>query len=106
MSHKAITVDTPDWGTNVARSRRESAGLQSRTARLLGGMRRFLGIGRPDRLLVDLATFLLEECPEELLELRATLLQKHVWRQREGLWHSLSVDAYGPEPAISWAVAE
>ena len=27
MSHKAITVDTPDWGTNVARSRRESAGF-------------------------------------------------------------------------------
>ena len=27
----------------------------------------------------------LEECQEELLELRATLLQEHVWRQREGL---------------------
>ena len=27
----------------------------------------------------------LEECPEELLELRATLLQEHVWRQREGI---------------------
>jgi hypothetical protein len=27
----------------------------------------------------------LEECPEEMLELRATLLQEHVWRQREGL---------------------
>ena len=27
----------------------------------------------------------LEECPEELLELRATLLQEHVWRKREGL---------------------
>jgi hypothetical protein len=27
----------------------------------------------------------LEDCPEELLELRATLLQEHVWRQREGL---------------------
>jgi hypothetical protein len=26
----------------------------------------------------------LEECPEELVELRATLLQKH-WRRREGL---------------------
>jgi hypothetical protein len=26
----------------------------------------------------------LEECPEEMLELRATLLQEHVWRQREG----------------------
>ena len=27
----------------------------------------------------------LEECPEELLELRATLLQERVWRRREGL---------------------
>ena len=27
----------------------------------------------------------LEERPEEMLELRATLLQEHVWRQREGL---------------------
>ena len=27
----------------------------------------------------------LEDCPEELAELRATLLQEHVWRQREGV---------------------
>ena len=27
----------------------------------------------------------LEDCPEELVELRATLLQEHVWRKREGL---------------------
>ena len=27
----------------------------------------------------------LEDSPEELLELRATLLQEHVWRLREGL---------------------
>jgi hypothetical protein len=27
----------------------------------------------------------LEDCPEEMLEQRATLLQEHVWRQREGL---------------------
>ena len=27
----------------------------------------------------------LEECPEELLELRAALLQERVWLQREGL---------------------
>jgi hypothetical protein len=27
----------------------------------------------------------LEDCPEELLELPATLLQEHVWRQRAGL---------------------
>ena len=27
----------------------------------------------------------LEDCPNELEELRATLLQEHVWRQREGL---------------------
>ena len=27
----------------------------------------------------------LEDCPEELAELRATLLQEHLWRVREGL---------------------
>ena len=27
----------------------------------------------------------LEDCPEEMLELRAMLLQEHVWRQCEGL---------------------
>ncbi len=27
MSHKAVTVGTPDWGTRVARDRRESAGF-------------------------------------------------------------------------------
>ncbi len=27
MSHKAITVDAPDWGTNVARGRLELAGF-------------------------------------------------------------------------------
>ena len=27
----------------------------------------------------------LEDCSEELVELRATLLQEHVWRRREGL---------------------
>ncbi len=27
----------------------------------------------------------LEDCPDELLELRATLLQEQVWREREGL---------------------
>jgi hypothetical protein len=27
----------------------------------------------------------LEDCPDEPLELRATLLQEHVWRKREGL---------------------
>ena len=27
----------------------------------------------------------LEDCSEELAELRATLLQEHVWRKREGL---------------------
>ena len=26
----------------------------------------------------------LEDCPGELAQLRATLLQEHVWRQREG----------------------
>jgi len=28
---------------------------------------------------------MLEDCPDDLLTLRATLLQEHTWRQREGL---------------------
>jgi hypothetical protein len=36
----------------------------------------------PDR---EAILHVLEECPEEMLELRATLLQEHVWRQRECL---------------------
>ena len=37
---------------------------------------------RPDPDIVGAA---LEDCPEELGELRASLLQEHVWRQRKGL---------------------
>jgi hypothetical protein len=37
---------------------------------------------RPDR---EAILRVLEDCPEELLELRATLLREHVWRKREGL---------------------
>jgi hypothetical protein len=41
-----------------------------------------LGLDVPERQTILRA---LEDCPEELGELRATLLQEHVWRQREGL---------------------
>jgi hypothetical protein len=41
-----------------------------------------LGLDVPERETILRA---LEDCPEELLELRATLLQEQVWRQREGL---------------------
>ena len=43
---------------------------------------RIVALDVPDR---EAILRVLEECPEELLELRATLLQEHVWRQREGL---------------------
>ena len=41
-----------------------------------------LGLDVPERETILRA---LEDRPEELGELRATLLQEHVWRQREGL---------------------
>jgi hypothetical protein len=41
-----------------------------------------LSLDIPDREAILRA---LEDCPEELLELRATLLQEHVWRRRAGL---------------------
>ena len=43
---------------------------------------RIVALDIPDR---EAILRVLEECPEEMLELRATLLQEHVWRQREGL---------------------
>jgi hypothetical protein len=41
---------------------------------------RTVALDIPDR---EAILRVLEECPEELLELRSTLLQEHVWRQRE-----------------------
>ena len=43
---------------------------------------RIVALDVPDR---EAILRVLEECPEELLELRVTLLQEHVWRKREGL---------------------
>ena len=43
---------------------------------------RIVALDVPDR---EAILRVLDECPEELLELRATLLQEHVWRQRERL---------------------
>jgi hypothetical protein len=43
---------------------------------------RIVALDIPDR---EAILCVVEDCPEELLELPATLLQEHVWRQREGL---------------------
>ena len=43
---------------------------------------RIVSLDIPDR---EAILRVLEDCPEELTELRATLIQEHVWRQREGL---------------------
>ena len=43
---------------------------------------RIVALDIPDR---EAILRVLEDCPEGLLELRATLLQEHVWRQRERL---------------------
>ena len=42
---------------------------------------RIVALDVPDR---EAILRVLEECPEGLLELRATLLQEHVWLQGEG----------------------
>ena len=42
---------------------------------------RTVALDVPDR---EAILRVLEECPEGLVELRATLLQEQVWRQREG----------------------
>ena len=43
---------------------------------------RIVALDIPDR---EAILRVLEDCPDGLLELRATLLQEHVWRQRERL---------------------
>ena len=43
---------------------------------------RIVALDIPDR---EAILRVLEDCPEELTGLRATLLQEHVWRRREGL---------------------
>jgi hypothetical protein len=43
---------------------------------------RIVALDIPDR---EAILRVLEDCPEEMLELRATLLHEHVWRQRERL---------------------
>ena len=43
---------------------------------------RIVALDIPDR---EAILRVLEECPEELLELRATLLKEHIWRQPERL---------------------
>ncbi len=43
---------------------------------------RIVALDVPDR---EAILRVLEDCPDELLELRATLLQERVWLQREGL---------------------
>ena len=42
---------------------------------------RIVALNTPDR---EAILRVLEDCPEELAELRATLLQERVWRKREG----------------------
>ena len=46
------------------------------------GEARIVALDIPDR---DAILRVLEDCPEELAELRAMLLQEHVWRRREWL---------------------
>jgi hypothetical protein len=43
---------------------------------------RIVALDIPDR---EAILRVLEDCPEELVELRATLLQEHVWPKLEGL---------------------
>jgi hypothetical protein len=62
---EAEQIDTPDL----------LEGAYDREARIVA-------LDIPDR---EAILRVLEDCPEEMLELRPTLLQEHVWRHREGL---------------------
>ena len=60
----------------------EPVGTAERLERAYDREARIVALDIPDR---EAILRVLEECPEEMLDLRATLLQEHVWRQREGL---------------------
>ena len=65
----------PLLGRPPGRALRSSLWAYDREARIVA-------LDVPDR---EAILRVLEECPEGLLELRATLLQERVWPQREGL---------------------
>ena len=69
---------------HLAASLREAefVGTAVRLERAYDREARIVALDIPDR---EAILRVLEDCPEELAELRATLLQEHVWRQREGL---------------------
>ena len=60
----------------------ELVGTAERLERAYDREARVIALDIPDR---EAILPVLEDCPEELGELRATLLQEHVWRKREGL---------------------
>ena len=66
----------------VPGNERPSIALAERLERAYDREARIVALDMPDR---EAILRVLEECPEGLLELRATLLQERVWLQREGL---------------------
>ena len=69
---------------DLARLLRE-AGCDDTAARLESGYEhqaRLLALSTSER---DEILSVVVECPEELTQLRATLLQQHEWRRREGM---------------------
>ena len=74
------------WRSAAAALRTASSARTNATAerleRAYDREARIVALDVPDR---EAILRVLEECPEDLLELRATLLQEHVWRTRQGL---------------------
>ena len=60
----------------------ELVAIAERLERAYDRQARIVALDIPDR---EPILRVLEDCPEGLVELRATLLQEHVWRKREGL---------------------
>ena len=72
----------PSSGSPAAFARAELVDTAERLERDYDREARIVALDVPDR---DAILRVLEECPDALLELRATLLQEAVWRKREGL---------------------
>jgi hypothetical protein len=78
-------LQVPDARVLELAHRLSTAGFQELGERLEAAWRRevkVFGLGVADR---EAILRVLEDCPEELTDLRATLLQEHVGRQRDGI---------------------
>ncbi len=80
QGYRSLTVQSSS--SPPASAKPNSSVTAERLERAYDREARIVALDIPDR---EAILRVLEDCPEELVELRATLLQEHVRRKREGL---------------------